>query len=204
MDSHVRIPVRRYFNVICRREGRDLPSFRNATGENGVALQDIYGVGGDQVARAPSRELVLARGDGDVLLTSYLGAAGEIVWFHRLLEPERIVLLHQPPKADRIRRGPTVVGVDHQLDFGTDGLTHSPHAFDVHFHRFAADFHFHGAEALGDISLHLLHQLLDALAFFVISARRIHSEPLREDAEHFAHWPVERLPDDVPDGDVNG
>src|SRR6185436_20576825 len=101
MDCHVRIPVWRYFNVVCRREGRDLPSFRNAARERRVALQYVYGIGGDQIARPPSRELVLTRGDGDVLLTPYLGAAREIVWFHRLLEPERVVLLHQPPKADR-------------------------------------------------------------------------------------------------------
>ena len=64
MDCHVRIPVWRYFNVVCRREGRDLPSFRNAARERRVALQYVDGIGGDQIARPPTRELVLTRGDG--------------------------------------------------------------------------------------------------------------------------------------------
>ena len=139
----------------------DLAALREAAGGAEIGLHDVHRLLGDDVAKAPAREIVLAARHRHVERAGHLDIAVMVLRADRLLEPQDVVLLQHAAELDGVGHREAVVGVDRELDVGPDRLAHGADALGIELQVTQADLHLDGAKAVVLELQRLLHGLLD-------------------------------------------
>ncbi|MFO1058588.1 MAG: hypothetical protein U1E53_16670 [Dongiaceae bacterium] len=101
--------------------GGDLARLGDAAGLHDVGLHHLDGAGVDQPGEGVAG-LGLEAGDGEAGAARQLGAAGDVLGRHRLLEPAHLQPLQRLGVAHGDARGQRGGGVDHQVAVGAERL----------------------------------------------------------------------------------
>ena len=197
--------MRHAFDAEGRGQRRDLAALREAAGGAQVGLHDVHRLAGDDVAKAPARELVLAAGHRHVERARHLDIAVVILRADRLLEPEHVVLLQHAAELDGVGHGEAVVGVDRELDVGADGLAHRADAASVELEVAQPDLHLDRPEA-GVLEF---QRFLDGLLDQPVHVDEVEAGRVGDDlaaigpAQQLVHRLVHGATHDVPQRDVD-
>src|SRR6476659_10007930 len=144
--------MRHAFHAMRRGERCDLLAFGDAARSANVRLYDIHRLAHDGVAKTPAGEFVLAAGYRHVERPRHLDITVDIFRRDRLLEPLDIEFFQLAAEPDRGGHCQAMIGVDHQLDVGTDGLAHRLDALEIALDRAEADLHLDRLKTLPDIA----------------------------------------------------
>ena len=125
-----------------------------------------------------------------------------VVRVHWLFEPEYIVGFHFTGDLLRLEVSVGAVGVHHELGVGAYGLPDDPHALHVLVDWRATDLHLHSARSEADGGHHLLGQLAQALALFVVATGDVNGHFVGEATEQFIDRQAGDLALEVPERDV--
>ncbi len=188
-------------------QGVDLVRGRDAAHAVGVVLNHAHRFLVEQLLEAVKRELVFTARDRDAGELVELGVAVDVVGDHRLFEPARFELFELGQDAFGVLQVPAHITLEHQVVFITDDFTHRFHGLEVFRHagltvrRAVAEAHLEGLETLVlEFLGFLLHRLeVGAVELAVVAGNLL----LGAAAQQLEHGLVDRLAQDVPDGQVH-
>ena len=125
-----------------------------------------------------------------------------IIRIDRFLEPEHVVRLHLAGDLDSLVVTIGAVSVHHDFNVWTHRFSHHPDPFHIFVNRRAADLHFDRVCAHLDALLHLLRQLLQALAFLIVTSSDVHRHLVSKAAQQLIHGFAHRPALKVPQSDI--
>ena len=115
--------MRRHLDIRHAGHGGDLAPFGDSGVGVAIELHHVDGPGFHEPPRAPARQLVLAGGERNARVHLELFERSNVVVpVQRLFEPGDVQIVQQVGRADGGGDVPALVDVEHQLDFGTEGL----------------------------------------------------------------------------------
>src|SRR3954447_10362308 len=197
--------MRHAFHAVGRGQHRDVLAFGDTAGRANIRLHDVHRLAHDRVAKAPAGEFVLAAGHRHIERAGHFDVTVDILRRDRLLEPFDVEFLQLAAEPDRGRYAEAMIGVDHQLDVGANGISHRLDALKIAIDRAEPDLHLDRLEALGDISGGFLDRFVDQplhVGEIKSGGIAIHLAAERA-ANQLVDRLVARLADDVPERDVD-
>ena len=197
-------------DVVLGREAEDLHPFAQAAAGADVGLDDVDASAADQVAEAEAGELAFPAGDRNVERRAQAAVAVMVLRRHRLLEPQKPVLLHRAADPDRGRGIVGVVRVRHQPHLRPDRAADQGDPRGVRLDRQQAQLDLDRGDARRRVAFDLggklrHHRVRVAEILGVVAPGPVGHGPVAERAAHqVMDRPVQRLAPDVPERDVDG